>query len=389
MTVNQHGGVRPYAGWGDNGCLIDGKNLARITDITPAVFSTDSHTPLQFPDAKKVCFILIDGLGYRMLRERQGHAPTLRKLCLNRDEKPGQPAFIHTCIPSSTACNIPAFTTGAPPATTGMIGYEHYDHNAHTVINLLQFKDRRKRPHSSDSYYRCPTFFDRANDDGVCAYAYGPKKFEGSGMSNISLHGSTFFVTHNFAHSCQQAADDLSHDADIAYVYSDAIDHAGHKHGWQSYEWQRELEDVDATIGRLLSQLPPQTLVVMTADHGMVDISRAHQTDIAEYSVLSEGIYAIAGEPRALHLYANDPDSVRQRWQDFFGDRVVIVPRNEAPAYYGEPVNTTLPDLTVFSRDDYTIVDSRIHSPGARAMKGVHGSLTPGEMEIPLGIDLI
>ena len=41
-------------------------------------------------------------------------------------------------------------------------------------------------------------------------------------------------------------------------------------------------------------------------------------------------------------------------------------------------------DFTIFAKGNYQFVDTRFHNPSVLQMVGVHGALTPHEMEIPL-----
>ncbi len=56
---------------------------------------------------------------------------------------------------------------------------------------------------------------------------------------------------------------------DVLWVHFHGIDDAGHTYGPDSPEERAKIAEVDAAVGALLAALPPQTPVVMFADHGM------------------------------------------------------------------------------------------------------------------------
>ena len=58
----------------------------------------------------------------------------------------------------------------------------------------------------------------------------------------------------------------------LMYFYVNELDKAGHRHGCESAQWEHQLEELDATVKRLNATLPPGTTVLLTADHGMVDV---------------------------------------------------------------------------------------------------------------------
>jgi len=67
---------------------------------------------------------------------------------------------------------------------------------------------------------------------------------------------------------------------DLLFVHFPDVDYAGHGEGWMSPAYMAKLVEVDAAIGRLLTALPPQTTVILTADHG--GKGRGHGADVPE-----------------------------------------------------------------------------------------------------------
>ena len=197
------------------------------------------------------------------------------------------------------------------------------------------------------------------------------------------------------------------------------LDHAGHNHGWHSDKWLQALEALDAMVGQLFRRLPAGTRIVLTADHGMVDTDRHHRIDLAKEKELSKDVVAVAGESRFLQLYvaddvANVPaagspglgvagprgacgvvenngreelaQSVAKRWAEFLGDRAIWVGTDPAPLMgpLSPGARAAVGDVLVALNDNWTVVDSRVQSFHATQLIGVHGSLTPVELEVPL-----
>src|SRR5690625_6768709 len=76
-----------------------------------------------------------------------------------------------------------------------------------------------------------------------------------------------------------------------------------HHHGWGSREWGEAVELLDAEIGRLARTLPRGTLLLVTADHGMVDLEADSRIDVATTPELARDVVLVAGEPRAVHVH--------------------------------------------------------------------------------------
>ena len=152
------------------------------------------------------------------------------------------------------------------------------------------------------------------------------------------------------------------------------------------------LEDADRELGRLARELPPGAEMVVTADHGMIDVTGAPRWDIGKHEVLAQDVILVAGEPRALHLHlrsGTDPETVAARWQEVLGDHAVVMTRDEAErgGIFGvvdDIPRQRLGDVIVAMAGRATVVDSRSQSAGSMALVGVHGSLTPEELIVPL-----
>jgi arylsulfatase A-like enzyme len=67
---------------------------------------------------------------------------------------------------------------------------------------------------------------------------------------------------------------------DLLFVHVPDVDYAGHAEGWMSAGYMAKVQAVDEAIGRLLAALPPQTTVILTADHG--GKGKSHGQDVAE-----------------------------------------------------------------------------------------------------------
>ena len=67
---------------------------------------------------------------------------------------------------------------------------------------------------------------------------------------------------------------------DLLFVHFPDVDSAGHAGGWMSPTYFEALARLDESLGRVLAALPPETTVILTADHGGKD--HAHGRDIAE-----------------------------------------------------------------------------------------------------------
>ncbi len=335
---------------------------------------------LGLPVAQRVCVVLVDGLGHLNLAERGGHAPFLRSLLAG-----SQPLV--TTFPSTTATAVAAFGTGRGPGQTGMLGYTVRVPQTGRLGNLVSWAEMPP----ADTWQPHPTVLEQVAATGVRVTSVGPGKFQGSGLTAAALRGATYAPAESLAARVDGVVRALR-EPGLAYLYWHDVDKTGHHHGWGSWQWGDALGDLDAELARLARSLPRGTLLVVTADHGMVDVDPARRRDVATDPVLGRDVALTGGEPRALHLHLTagaDADVVAERWRDVLGDDAVVRTREQAVAggWFGpveERVRPVVGDVVVAMTGAATVVDSRTQTPASIVLPGVHGSLTAREMLVPL-----
>lgn len=332
---------------------------------------------LGLPEARQVCVVLVDGLGWHNLAARAEDAPFLTGT---------QPRQARSTFPSTTATNLAYLGTGREGGETGMLGYTVRDHDGR-LLNLVSWN----RDVDPLQWQPVPTVFERLAEADRVAVSVGPWRFAESGLTLAALRGSDYSPAQSLTDRVDSA---LSHlrdpEVDLVYLYWGEVDSAGHEHGWRSQRWAHEVRSVDAELARLAARVPPGTVLIITADHGMVDVPLADRTDVADHEDLARDVDLVAGEPRAVHLYTRPAraPAVAGRWQDRLGDRAEVLERDEAiSAGLVGPVapgmRRVLGDVLVIARGTHAVLDTRTGRPGG-SMIGMHGARTDAEMTVPL-----
>ncbi|WP_345713726.1 alkaline phosphatase family protein, partial [Kineococcus glutinatus] len=315
---------------------------------------------------------------------RGGHAPFLRRLRRDGDHRTIEAGF-----PTTTATSMGLFGTGLPPGVHGLVGYEVLDPARDVLVNQLawdaELDPRRWQPH--------PTVLQEAQAAGVEVVRVGPGHFDGSGLTEATLRGGRFVATPDVLEARVDAAVAAVRSAarSLVYVYWGELDRTGHGRGVGSREWGEELERVDAALAALARRLPRDCRLVVTADHGMVDVPFAQRVDLAVEPELTAGLRHAGGEPRALHLYC-EPGAAAQvaaAWRGRLGAQAWVLTRAEAVAagWFGPveaAVHPRIGDVLAVMRGEVAVVDSRRQRPELLRLLGLHGALTPQERLVPL-----
>ena len=375
-TVGADGFVQPAYGRRSLGDVVPA--VARALGAAPDLWQ-DRPSELLLPDAPAYVIFLVDGLGARLL-ERYAHAaPFLAALA------DGQAAGT-AGVPSTTATSLTSLGTALTPGAHGMVGFTSRVPGTDRLLNAL-FWDKRIDPLEWQPH---PTAFTRLAADGVSVTVVNKREFEGSGLTRAAHRGAEFVGADRVGERIAAVVAAASIRPSLTYVYDGDLDWTGHRYGVSSSHWLQQLAMVDAEAEQLAESLPVGARLVVVADHGMVDSPAASRTDVDEHPELRDGVALLGGEARFRHLYCRGGGvlDVLATWRGFLGDRAEVLTRDEAVGrgWFGPALPGMLPrigDVVVASRGDagiFSSVDFRYET----SLVGLHGSLTPAEMLIPV-----
>jgi len=336
---------------------------------------------LALPPVDNAVVLLVDGLGADVLKARSGHARTLSSALTGK-------WAIESGFPTTTAAALASLTTGVAPGQHGLVGYTVLDPANDRVVNQLSGWDGKLDPLT---WQRVPTLFETAAEHGIDAIAIGPERYLDTGFTHAVLRGARYLPAASMADRMSRALDELKKPGrHLVYLYVPELDQAAHAHGGDSAEWLRALETLDAAAGTLTAALGRRDGLLITADHGLLDIPQ-HAHVLVEGPLL-DGVRFIAGEPRCLQLHAEpgtDVDALAERWREAEGQRAWVVTRAEAveAGWFGEVSPEVLPrigDVLVAARKNIAYYDGRQLNPHGRGMVGQHGSWSAAELRVPL-----
>lgn len=374
----------------------------RLADLLPSILASlgvDSSTDqavdgsrqiIDLPGRRHAVLFLVDGLGEHLLRRRGGHAPFLRAWHAD----PARAQTLYSGFPSTTVTSMATLGTGVLAGRHGIVGLEIRDPARDVLVNQLSW-DPSVDPRV---WQPVPTQFERAADAGLDVVRIGPRFFDGSGLTDAVQRGGRFVAGQTLQDrvdaTVRLIADHErrpSTEGALVYLYWGDLDKKGHLYGCDSWEWGEELAQIDSAVRQLVARLGSDTLILVTADHGMVDISPEQATDLGEDADLAEGIRWVGGEPRALHLYCEPRATARvlREWRGRFGEGMEILSRDEAvdAGWFGPVEPSVLPrigDVVTSATRAMVVVDSRTARPETLRLIGMHGARTEEEMLVPL-----
>lgn len=360
-----------------------------LADVLPSCLAAVAQQTnrMHLPAASRVIVVLVDGLGAASLRARSGHARTLSGAFTGG-------ATLDSGFPTTTAAALATLATGVPPGQHGMVGYTVLDSVNDRIVNQLSGWDDGIDP---ATWQLEETVFERAVAAGFQAVAVGPERYRDSGFTHAVLRGAAYLTAASIEERFLAARAWLRRPGapGILYLYIPELDVAAHAKGWESDEWTQRLETVDAGLRDLVSDLRPTDGVLLTADHGVLDVSVRSHVMIDRDPALTDGVRFVAGDPRCLQLHFEPALSESARlsliesWRASESERAWVATREEAieANWFGEVSAVVAPrigDLLIAARKNIAYYDGRTASVHSRAMIGQHGSFSAAEVQVPL-----
>ena len=365
---------------------------AALSDVLPSVLSAlgvaDGPAPLGLPTTSRAVVLLVDGLGERLLRGAAEHAPFLSALA-------GQ---VLTCgFPATTVTSLASLGTGLPPGAHGLTGLTSWVEEVGQAVAWLGWspvgssEDLRDRLVPEQVQPR-PTAFERAADAGVAVTVAAPAQFAGSGLTRAVLRGGRWAGAVTPGDTVAQAVEGSRRGRrSLVYCYTPDLDLTGHVRGVDSEAWLSQLRLVDRFAEELATALPAGTTLLVTADHGMVDVADGDRVDADSTPELLDGVVALAGEPRARHVHVRPgaQDDVRAAWTRLLGDRMWVGSAEQAldaglmgPTVTAE-ARRRVGDVVAIATGPVAVVRRTVEPVFARLL-GQHGALTDDELLVPL-----
>ncbi|WBB67253.1 nucleotide pyrophosphatase/phosphodiesterase family protein [Micromonospora sp. WMMD812] len=332
---------------------------------------------------RRVAVLLVDGLGWYQIPTAAPYAPTLAGLAASV----GRP--LTSGFPSTTPTSLVTLGTGAAPGAHGVLGFTVRVPDTDRVLSHIEWA----ADPDPQRWQPVPTQLERARAAGVAVTVVSRPEFGGSGLTVAANRGGDYrgAAGVDALAATMLAALTAGTGPTLVSGYHPDLDRHGHLTGVDSPPWRVAAGEVDTLLARLVDGLPSDAALLVTADHGQLDVPAGHRFDLDTDPRLRAGIRVVAGEPRVryLHVAPGAVDDVVAAWSAVLGDTARVRTRDEAVAsgWFGpvpEEHLARIGDVVVTCNDTYAVLATRSESPLASRLVAYHGSDTAAEMTIPL-----
>lgn len=359
-----------------------------LSDLSQSIFATlgvaGATNTLNIPNnpAQRECVLLVDGMGM--------NAVELCKEQLRIFSQIDNQEILSATFPSTTSTSLTSFGTGVPSGVHGMVGYTMrvpHSGDPERLLNALKW-DERVDPYIWQSE---KTLFERAKAQGISVSHIAAKRYQETGFTKAALRGADYRGANLIDELVTNAVAALSKNNSFAYVYINDVDDASHREGFGSDKFFAAMSKAAELITKLIENLPTGTRLWITADHGM--INRGDYCVLGKENELLNNVKLLGGEPRVRYLYVREGSEAetRSQWQEYFGDKVLLLSRAEALSqeFFGKTVTPRnqerIGDLIAIAQGELILVEPE-REELQLSMVGHHGGITKAETEIPLFI---
>ncbi|MDP6549216.1 MAG: alkaline phosphatase family protein [Dehalococcoidia bacterium] len=337
-------------------------------------------------------FVLADGLGLTLIEGLPRGSFLSTHLA----------AELRTVFPSATAVALTSIGTGQWPARHGISGWWTHLPEIEAAATILPFVKRADgrsltdRGVTPEQVFPAPPVMGDMTRDALALF---PSHIAGS-IYSAYFAGGKARQSYRGLHEAVDIIVERVRTADrptYTYMYTPRVDETVHRCGVGHPQVRSALADLDRQMERLEAGLVGPSRLVLSADHGFLDVADGAKHQIRGSDPLMGLLrFTPSGDARVLYLHVCDGahERVRARFRERFGERFLLIMVDEAEALELFGPGPILPqtrrrmgDLIAISAGT-DVIEYRPGSGPARITGDVshHSGLTPSEMMVPLVI---
>lgn len=323
---------------------------------------------------KNVVYICFDGMGTHPLEKNLDKTDYLRTSVSD---------VLCSTFPSTTTCATTSLTTNRLPLEHGWFGWSMYfeqiRRNVFIFLNADAETGEQLDVANVSPLAHFPYFFDEAKSEYEINTVFPPFVKVAHPERNVEWNFGMAEFFEDIGSLCAKDG------KQFVYAYNTEPDHTMHEYGVTCMQTKELLTDISKRLQRLVEQTP-DTLFIVTADHGQIDVSGDVNmyADAEMYDMLETPPY---GEPRAI-IFKVKPSrrgEFAKHFNEKYGEDFELHESGELieKGFFGEVGDKAFLLGDYIAIGTYTHKQALILPPDGATFKGHHTSLTE-EMLVPL-----
>jgi len=256
---------------------------------------------------KKIFLMLVDGMGANLINKKLPEDAFLRKNMVYKTT---------TVFPPTTTAATTSIRNGKAPNKNGWLGW----------IQYIKEVDDHIIPFFGKGFYNDIDYGKKL------MYKVAPVSFTEDELNKVGINSRILFPTfeedgcEDFDTMCTRLINYSNNDEyEYIYAYWDKYDTYMHKYGPSSKICDAYLEHINYEIENLANNLKDDTMLVVVADHGQIDVKEEYNFFASKYEKYFERRPTL--EPRAMGFYIKDgmQDEFEKEFKNEFEDRFVLL----------------------------------------------------------------
>lgn len=321
-----------------------------------------------------VILMVLDGLGINIIKAHLDENDGLRKNIKH---------VANSVFPPTTVAATNAILSGKPSFVSGFVGWMQYNQfaDAHEVVFFgYDYYDANKivSPQLQQNFLKYENILDKIK------------------KKNEDLHVEVVFPSFHKTNGYETFDDQLNRllmitqkKKSFTYCYSDQPDLTIHQNGIYTDEVKRCVKSINASYERFLREIKDDVLVIVTADHGLIDVEPIKLYNYND--VVKTFIRKPALEARATAFFVKEEEkkNFEKLFKKYFKDDFLLLSREELyeTNLLGYGVKNSLLDSFIGDYLAIAVKNKMFVLCDREPFKAHHAGLTKEELEIPIIIN--
>jgi predicted AlkP superfamily pyrophosphatase or phosphodiesterase len=364
-------------------------SISKVLGDKPRYKPLRTLNPFELSKSKNIVLLVIDGLGYEYLR-KYGKDTIFSKYIKDK---------ITSVFPAATASSLTTFVTALAPQQHAVTGWFMNLKELGLVSVILPFTSRSDNLQFSKAKIKLKEIvnqeclFEKINTK---SYVVIPKEYVKSDYTTITTKKAKKVYYINLG-GCFRQISQIIHSNNhkkLIYAYWPGFDTVCHKYGVKSKQAVTHFKEINKKLTTFLRAIEKtDTIVIITADHGLIDTNKSKIIELKNHPKLLETLtIPLCGESRVAYCYVH-PSKVKQfeRYvKQYFKDSCDLfkgedlIKRN----YFGlfepnENLFDRVGDYILIMKDNF-IINDLVLGEEKHLCIGNHGGVSKEEMFVPL-----
>ena len=315
---------------------------------------------------KHVVLMVLDGMGRHIIDKNCNNGSIL---------KTHQVMNLNSVYPPTTVAATTAFTTGLAPIESGWLGWHLYLNNEDPSITL--FKNEINATKEKFTKFNVEDLLPRNYWYNNLKRAKHYTIYPAWGENGVDTLSEAFNKVQEICNK---------EESNFTYLYWDEPDALMHEYGTTSQIVKVKLLEIEEQVEKLANELPNETIVLITADHGLIDVEPIELSNYPDFEDCLTKPFA--GEGRFAQFYVKEgmQSTFEELFNKYFAESFMLMTKQEFIKSQMAGLNA-VNSITQYALGDYVAIGIGNYyfteklSDDDLIFKAHHAGITPEEME--------